>query len=261
MVKKTASMRLLCLALFLVLSVSAFAQDSISVQATPLHRFITQNATLGHFLTSNFSEGSCCPFNYAFQPFPAQADIVPVVPGYAPRPDQGLFPVHAWQVDERPRIYYYYNIYFGSHGSNYRYLGIIGYALAKFDPRGTPFHYWYSQSYGYYYTLTGEFPPCCTFTYHDTSWRLPVGGTFIFDRIPDPPDPCPGMDFERQQCAINGGNWDDSTLQLPVRLLPVLRTILNGASTQSGSAARLVRIDEAPCQPREHRPPPAPPRD
>jgi hypothetical protein len=209
MVKKNSSMRLLGLALFLVLSVSAFAQDSINVQATPLHRFIVNNATLGHYLTPDFNGGVV--LNYAFQPFPSQADIVPLVAGYAPRADQGLFPVHAWRVNEGSRIYYYYNIYFGPHGGNYAYLGIIGYALAKFDPRGTPFHYWYSQSYGYYYTLAGEFPPCCSFTYHDTSWRVPVGGTFVFDRIPDPPEQCPGMEFDRQQCAMQGGNWNEGS--------------------------------------------------
>jgi len=110
MVEKTSSMRLLCLALLLVVSVGAFAQDTITVNASPLYRFITQNATLGHFLTSNFSEGSCCPYNYAYQPFPYQADIVPVVPGYHPRDGQGLLPLYRWQVDERPRIYYYYSM-------------------------------------------------------------------------------------------------------------------------------------------------------
>src|ERR671919_807036 len=98
---KTSSMRLLSLALFLVLSggiaQSAVAQDTISVQAVPFHRFITQNATLGHFLTANFSEGTGNPYNYAYQPFPAQADIVPVVPGYAPRAGQGLTPLYRWQ--------------------------------------------------------------------------------------------------------------------------------------------------------------------
>src|SRR5688500_8656063 len=44
-----------------------------------------------------------------------------------------------------------------------------------------------------------------------TLTNLPVGRTFIFDKIPEPPDPCLGMEFERQQCAINGGTWDDST--------------------------------------------------
>ena len=208
MFRKTTSITLLCLASLLVISNSASAQDTISVQAVPLHRFITQNATLGHFLTPNFSEGTGFPYNYAYQPFVGQADIVPLVPGYAPRANQGLIPVHAWQVDQRPRIYYYYSIYFGSHGGDYRYLGVIGYAMAKFDPRGTPFHYWYSQSYGYYYTVNGEYPPCCTFAYHDYSWHLPVGGTFLFDRIPEPEDPCDGLDDQRNFCWAQGREWD-----------------------------------------------------
>src|SRR4051794_33092941 len=115
MVTKT-SIRALCLALFLVvsggISQSAFAQDTISVPVGPLYRFITQNATLGHFLTANFNEGSCCPYNYAYQPFPYEADIVPVVSGYNPRDGQGLMPLYRWQVDQRPRIYYYYSIYY-----------------------------------------------------------------------------------------------------------------------------------------------------
>jgi hypothetical protein len=211
MVKKTSSMRFLILALFLLVSASAFAQDTIMVQATPFHRFITQNATLGHFLTSNFSEGTGNPYNYAYQPFPAQADIVPVVPGYAPRPGQGLIPLYRWQVDQRPRIYYYYSIYFGNHGSDYRFQGQAGYVMASNDYRGTPKHYWYSQSYGYYYTLNGEYPPCCSFSYHGVQYNLPVGGSFIFDKIPEPEDPCPGMEWDRENCSLNGGTWSDVT--------------------------------------------------
>ena len=76
---------------------------------------------------------------------------------------------------------------------------------------GTPLQYWYSQSYGYYYTLSGEYPPCCTFSYHGIQYNLPVGGTFIFDKIPEPPDPCPGTEWEQQECSINGGNWNNNT--------------------------------------------------
>ena len=218
MVKKISSIRLLCLALVLVVSAgishSAVAQEeTIYVNATPFHRFITQNESLGNFLTANFSEGSCCPFNYRHIPFPSQADIVPNVPGYRPRQDQGLTPVHAWQVDERPRIYYYYSIYYFPHGSNYRYLGTVGYAMAANDPRGTPFQYWYSQYYGYYYTLSGEYPPWGTFSYHGTSWNLPVGGTFAFERIPIPPDPCAGLEMQRDECLNAGNDWDQSTCQ------------------------------------------------
>jgi hypothetical protein len=211
------SIRLLCLALLLAVSAVAQAQDTISVQATPFHRFITQNESLGNFLTANFLEGSCCPFNYRYEPFPYQADIVPVVPGYAPRQDQGLLPVHAWQVDERPRIYYYYSVFYAPHGSNYRYLGVVGYAMASNDPRGTPFHYWYSQYYGYFYTLSGEYPPWGTFSYHGTSWRLPVGGTFLFDKVPQQVELCPGMELERQECANNGGIWSDDTCSCRLR--------------------------------------------
>ena len=208
MVTKPSSMRFLGLALFVVLSVGAFAQE-ITVSATPLHRFITQNATLGHYLTPDFNGGTA--LNYRYDPFIGQADIVPLVAGYQPRADQNLRAVHAWKVDQRPRIYYYYSIYVFPHGSDYTYLGIIGYALPKFDPRGIPFHYWYSQSYGYYYTVNGEFPPCCTFAYHDTSWNLPVGGTFIFEPVPPPQEPCPGSEFEQEQCSLNGGFWSFDT--------------------------------------------------
>jgi hypothetical protein len=216
MVSKTSSVTILCVALLLVISggisQTAFAQDTISVQATPLYRFITQNATLGHFLTSNYSEGSCCPYNYAYQPFPYEADIVPVVPGYTPRDGQGLLPLYRWQVDQRPRIYYYYSIYYANHGSGYTYQGVAGYVLPNSGAfGGTPLNYWYSQSYGFYYTLNGEYPPCCTFSYQGVQYNLPVGGTYLFDKIPEPPDPCPGMDADRQDCAINGGTWDDST--------------------------------------------------
>ena len=187
MLKQLSYTRLLCLALLLVLCAGAFAQD-ITVQATPLHRFRVSNATLGHYLTPDFNGG--VNLNYAYQPFVGQADIVPLVAGYRPRADQQLQAVHVWRVNQNGRIYYYYSIYVFPHGSDYTYLGIIGYALPKFDPRGIPFQYWYSQSYGYYYTVNGEFPPCCSFAYHDTSWNLPVGGSFIFEPIPVPEDPC-----------------------------------------------------------------------
>ncbi|HEX7154064.1 MAG TPA: hypothetical protein VF618_21435 [Thermoanaerobaculia bacterium] len=212
MVKKTSALKLLGLAMLLVASMgvsqSALAQDTIMVSATPFHRFITQNATLGHFLTSNFSEGSGYPYNYAYQPFPYGGDIIPVVPGYQPRAGQGLVPVHRWQVDQRPRIYYYYSIYYAAHGSDYRYQGIAGYALAANDPRGTPFHYWYSQNYGYYFTTGPEYPPYYSFSYHGTSWNLPVGGTYIFDKIPEP---CAGFEAQREQCELNGNIWNEST--------------------------------------------------
>lgn len=216
MVTQTSWSRLLCLALLLVVSAgvsqSAFAQQTISVQAVPFHRFITQNESLGNFLTSNFSEGSCCPYNYRYEPFWGQADIVPLVPGYAPRSDQGLTPVHAWQVDERPRIYYYYSIFYAPHGSNYRYLGVVGYAMARDDPRGTPFYYWYSQYYGFYYTVNGEVPPWGTFQFQGTSWRLPVGGSYLFDEIRIV-DPC-GEDAEarRTECEMDPNNyWNPDT--------------------------------------------------
>lgn len=213
MVKKT-TFRLLCLALLLVVSAgisqSALAQE-IQVQATPFHRFITQNESLGNFLTSNFSEGSCCPFNYRYEPFPYQADIVPLVPGWQPKADQGLTPVHAWQVDERPRIYYYYSIFYFPHGSNYRYLGTVGYAMARDDQRGTPFHYWYSQYYGFYYTLSGEYPPWGTFQYQGYSWRLPVGGSYTFVPVPGPVERCPGMEEQRATCEANGNIWNEDT--------------------------------------------------
>ena len=99
-----------------------------------------------------------------------------------------------------------------SVGSNYRYLGIVGYAMASNDPRGTPVHYWYSQYYGFYYTLSGEYPPWGTFQYQNTSWRLPVGGTFLFDRIPPFVDPCgEDAEWQRTQCEMNGNRWNPDT--------------------------------------------------
>jgi hypothetical protein len=214
-VKKTSSIRLLGLALLLVVSggiaQSAFAQATIPVQAVPFHRFITQNATLGHFLTGNFSEGTGSPYNYAYQPFPYQADIVPVVPGYNPQPNQGLIPLYRWQVIQSPRIYYYYSIYYANHGSNYHFQGVAGYVMASNDSRGTPMQYWYSQNYGYYYTLLGEYPPGNSFSYHGIQFNLPVGGTFYFDEIPIPPDPCEGFEAERESCELNGNIWNQDT--------------------------------------------------
>lgn len=204
-----SSMRLLCLALLLVLTGSVFGQDTITVQSTPLHRFITQNQTLGHFLTGNFAEGTGSPYNYAYQPFPYQADIVPVVPGYTPRAGQGLLPLYRWQVHQSPRIYYYYSIYYNANlGSNYHFQGVAGYVLPSSGYGGTPLQYWYSQSYGYYYTLLGEYPPCCSFSNHGIQYNLPVGQSFLFDKIPTP---CPGQEGEREECEVNGGVWNNNT--------------------------------------------------
>jgi hypothetical protein len=208
MVAKSSLMRFLCLGLFAVISVSAFAQE-IQVAAVPLHRFRVSNATLGLYLTPDFNGGGV--LGYSHFPFVGQADIVPLVSGYQPRADQNLKAVHAWRVNQNGRIYYYYSIYVFPHGNDYTYLGIIGYALPKFDPRGIPFQYWYSQSYGYYYTVNNEFPPCCTFAYHDYSWHLPVGGTFVFEPVPPPQGPCPGTEPEQESCALNNGNWNFQT--------------------------------------------------
>jgi hypothetical protein len=202
--------KILCLALLLVASVAVSAQE-IQVQATPLHRFITQNQSLGHFLTSNFAEGTGSPYNYAHQPFPYQADIVPVVPGYSPRSDQGLLPLYRWQVHQSPRIYYYYSIYYGNHGSNYQFQGVAGYVLASSDYRGTPLQFWYSQNYGYYYTLSGEYPIWGSFSYHGVQYNLPVGGTFTFVKNPEIIDPCEGMEADRQECLMNNGRWNPNT--------------------------------------------------
>jgi len=210
-VKRYALSKLLVAALFLAVTGSVFAQNTINVQATTLHRFITQNATLGHFLTANYAEGTGSPYNYAYQPFPYQADIVPVVPGYHPRADQGLTPLYRWQVIQSPRIYYYYSIYYSNLGSNYHYQGVAGYVMASNDPRGTNLLYWYSQSYGYYYTLSGEYPPCCSFSYHGVQYNVPVGGTYVFEEDAPPQDPCPGTEWEQQSCANNNGQWDWNT--------------------------------------------------
>jgi hypothetical protein len=212
---KRSSIRPFGLALLLAVSAgmsqSAFAQ-TISVQATPFYRFITQNATLGHFLTSNFSEGTGNPYNYAYQPFPYLGAIVPLVPGYTPQAGQGLLPLYRWQVIQSPRIYYYYSIYYSNLGGNYHFQGVAGYVLPNSGAfGGTPLQFNYSQSYGYYYTLSGEYPPCCTFSNHGVQFNLPTGGSYLFDKIPEPPEPCPGQESQREECEINGGVWSNTS--------------------------------------------------
>ncbi len=202
--RKLACLALLITAVWSISLQNAFAQRYIQVNPTPFHRFIVTWQALGHFLTANFSEGSGYPYNYAYQPFPAQADIVVCPAGYNPSPGQGLYALHRWQVDQRPRIYYYYSIYYSSHGSNYRYQGVAGYVLAPNDYRGTPLHFWYSQSYGYYYTLNGEYPPGYTFSYHGVPFNLPVGGTYQCEQ---PPPPCEGMEEQIMECDSRGYPW------------------------------------------------------
>lgn len=214
--KRNLLTRFACLALFLVLAgsilqTSIHAQSPVTVQATPFHRFLVTYQSLGHFLTANFSEGSGNPYNYAYQPFPYQADIVVCPSGYTPAPGQGLLALHRWQVDQRPRIYYYYSVYYSNLGSNYHYQGIAGYVLpADGSFGGTPLNFWYSQQYGYYFTLNGEYPSCCSFSYQGVPFNLPQGGTYTCNPIPPPPDPCPGFEQQRDDCLVQGGNWNDN---------------------------------------------------
>lgn len=195
----------LLLALAGVFSQSVLAQDTITVQSQPFYRFIVSNQTLGHLLTSNFSEGTGNPYNYAYFPFPFQADIVVQPSGYNPRAGQGLLRLYRWQVSQSARVYYYYSTYYSNLGGDYHYQGSPGFVLpADGSYGGTPVHFWYSQSYGYYFTLDGEYPPCCSFSYHGVPFRLPQGQTYIFDAQ------CAGMQAQRDECELNGGIWNNT---------------------------------------------------
>lgn len=209
--KSALSQRLAPLALLLALvgmfsQQSAFA-DTVTVNPVPFHRFIVSNQNLGHFLSANFLEGQGYPYNYASQPFPYQAEILVCPSGYNPQAGQGLVALHRWQVDQRPRIYYYYSIYYSNLGSDYRYQGVAGYVKpAGSGPGTTPLNFWYSQYYGYYFTLDGEYPPGYSFTYHGVPFNLLQGGSYVCET---PPDPCAGFEAERDYCWMNGGNWNN----------------------------------------------------
>lgn len=208
---KTSSSRVLCLAALLLLAAGASAQNTITVQATPFYRFMTQDGTLGQFLTADYSEGTGSPYNYAYQPFPAQADIVPLMPGYTPQANQGLLPLYRWQLVQSPWIYYYSIDDSADLGSDYAFQGVAGYVLPNDGQYGgTPLHNWSSEQYGYSYTLDGEAPPDASFAYRGVQFFLPAGGAFQFEEVPHQPL-CFGSEPLRDECEHSGGVWSNLT--------------------------------------------------
>ncbi|HEV2764232.1 MAG TPA: hypothetical protein VGV38_14710 [Pyrinomonadaceae bacterium] len=217
--KKSIFLSLVVLGLLAAVAVNAWHPVAHAQQgplpSTPVdfHRFIVSNNSLGIFLTTNLSEGQGYPYNYAYFPFPSPGAKIVLTPasGYSPRAGQGLLALHRYQVVQSGRVYYYYTIYPGGQGSSYHYQGHVGWVLPNSGAfGGQPLHFWYSQQYGYYYTLDGEYPPCCSFSYHGVQYYLPTGSTaYIFD--PPPPDPCAGYEWERDQCWMNGGIWDNNS--------------------------------------------------
>lgn len=186
-------------------------QGPITVSPVEFHRFIVSNNNLGFFLTTNLSEAQGNPYNYAYYPFPSPGAQIVVGPGggYTPRAGQGLLALHRYQVVQSGRVYYHYTIYPGGQGSTYHYQGQVGYVLPNNGAfGGQPLHFWYSQQYGYLYTLNGEYPAWGSFSYHGVQYYMPQGGSYIFD--PPPPDPCEGYEWERDQCWMNGGQWNNT---------------------------------------------------
>lgn len=218
--KKYILLTLVCFGLVLSVAGSAW-QPTTNAQSGPIttspvefHRFIVSNNNLGIFLTTNLSEGQGNPYNYAYFPFPAPGAQIVVTPasGYTPRGGQGLLALHRYQVVESGRVYYHYTIYPGGQGSNYYYQGQVGYVLPNDGSfGGQPLHFWYSQQYGYYYTLNNEYPPCCSFTYHGVQYYLPQGGSYIFDPPPTCTDCGGGCNVPFSvisACVRGGGTWN-----------------------------------------------------
>jgi hypothetical protein len=213
MKKISRALSIVCL---LAVSVLAGAQSATAqsqyVSPVPFYRFIVSNVNLGTLLTANYSEG--VNSNFLYYPFPETAGIVlPPASGWTPTPGQGLLPLYRWRVHQDNRWYFYYSIYYSSHGSGYTYEGVSGYVLPPDNSfGGINLVADYSQTRGFYFRLPNESIPGNTgnqfgFNYQGVICNLPQGGSYSFDPPPPPPSCNPSSSLV-SKCAQLGGYWD-----------------------------------------------------
>ena len=158
------------------------AQTTTFVSPVPFYRFRVSDTNLGFLYTASFQEG----INAGFTPHGFNGDsggligfiVFPPTQDSTPVSGQGLQALHRWRVIESGRAYWYLSPFFSTQGSNYTYEGIAGYTFNLNDTThfGLVLTAFYSQKYGYFFSLDGE--------------RLP-DASFDFGPFGPKPDPCP----------------------------------------------------------------------
>jgi hypothetical protein len=227
-------------------------QGQLRAGITTFYRFRVSNSSLGYMLTGIPERGT--NLNYSNEGSVALAKpgagiVLPPAANYTPAAGEPLVPLYQWRVVQGSRTYYYYATQILSLGSNYYFEGLVGYVLPSDFPDqqqrsdgtvlfSTPLNYYYSQSYGYWYTVwrpeLGGSPECfpdrcnpdTSFRFQGVGFKLPTQTSFIGDpnclsfngcprflfNPPPPPPPPPTCDPEEQQaCISDGGRWRSST--------------------------------------------------
>jgi len=181
------------------------ADRTLTISPEPFYRFRVPSSRLGYLLTRDLNEGYSLGYIFegALTPYWGQpaAGLMPTPVG------NYTIPVYRYRVNQRSTPYYHYaNTYTASSG-DYVYQGIAGYALpANGMHGGTPYHVWYSQDYGYWFTVNPyEAPPNGTYRYHGVPFNLFTQAGTQTVVAPD----CNGT--QRQSCVNLQGNWNDVT--------------------------------------------------
>ena len=204
---KNKSVRRMAMALlfgFMAIASAAHADRILNINPEPFYRFRVPSSRLGYLLTRDINEGYS--LGYIFEGALTTYWGAPPA-GLMPTPiGNYTVPVHRHRVNQRSTPYYYYGTGI-NFGSGYVYQGIAGYALsASGIYGGTPFHVWYSQDYGYWYTTNPyENPPNGTYRYHGVPFNL---FTQAGPQTVSAPD-CNAT--QRQQCLNLEGSWNDVT--------------------------------------------------
>lgn len=184
---RTMLRKLLCLVALALSGVltTLQAQTTTFVSPVPFYRFRVSNTNLGFLYTASFQEG----VNAGFTPHGANGSssgvigfiVVPPTQDSTPVAGQGLQALHRWRVIESGRAYWYLSPFFSTHGSNYTYEGIAGYTFNLNDTThfGLVLTAFYSQKYGYFFSLDGERLPDASFDFGPFG-PVPSGCEFIY---------------------------------------------------------------------------------
>jgi hypothetical protein len=190
----------------------AHADRVLTINPEPFYRFRVPSSRLGYLLTRDVNEGYS--LGYILEgPLTPYWGYPPA--GLMPTPiGNYTIPVYRYRINQRSTPYYQYgNTFIGYSGSDWVYQGIAGYALpASGVYGGTPFHVWYSQDYGYWFTTNAsEAPPNGTYRYHGVPFNLFTQAGTQTIVAPD----CNAT--QKQSCLNQGGDWDDvaCTCQAP----------------------------------------------
>ncbi|MFL6234202.1 MAG: hypothetical protein ACJ76N_13790 [Thermoanaerobaculia bacterium] len=180
------------------------ADRNLTVSPEPFYRFRVPSSRLGYLLTRDINEGYSLGYIFegALTPYWGNppAGLMPTPVG------NYTIPVYRHRVNQRSTPYYYYSNGI-NYGTGYVYQGIAGYALpASGIYGGTPFYVWYSQDYGFWYTVNPyEAPPNGTYRFQGVPFNL-------FTQAGTQTVVAPDCDAnQRQSCANLQGNWNDVT--------------------------------------------------